>query len=122
MLKSNDKNMPQKAETIIGPTINVKGDFVGEGDIIVNGTLEGSLKTNAYVYIGDKAIVKAAVKAENGRLGGDVTGNITINNHLDIVSSAKISGDIKCKTISIEAGATFNGKCNMSNEDLSIKE
>ncbi len=123
MMGSNDKNIPGKAETIIGPTINIKGDFVGEGDIIIEGKLEGNLKTNAYIYIGDNAIINANISAEKGRIGGTITGNIRINGHLNVVSSAQINGDIYCKTISIETGAIFNGKCKMGkNVELPSKQ
>ena len=42
------------AETVIGASIKVKGNFQGQGNIVIEGSLEGSLKTNANVFIGEK--------------------------------------------------------------------
>jgi cytoskeletal protein CcmA (bactofilin family) len=42
-----------------------------------------------------------------------VEGNISVSGHLEIVASARINGDIRCASISIEKGAFLNGKCTM---------
>src|SRR6056297_661062 len=105
MFKKNvsKRNQPKKIETVIGPNIKVKGNFNGEGNTVIEGSLEGSLKTNGDVYIGDNAKVLANIKSKTARVGGVVTGDIYASGHLEIVSSARISGNIECKTLSVES-------------------
>ncbi len=115
MFKKNvsKRNQPKKIETVIGPNIKVKGNFNGEGNTVIEGSLEGSLKTNGDVYIGDNAKVLANIKSKTARVGGVVTGDIYASGHLEIVSSARISGNIECKTLSVESGSLLNGQCTM---------
>jgi len=113
----------KEAETIIGPSIKVKGNFHGQGNIIIEGTVEGSVKTNGFLLIGDKAKINADISAKNAKIGGEIKGNVKIEEYLEIKSSAKINGDISTKKISIEKNAIFNGRCDMGANALhSLKE
>ncbi|MFH1427798.1 MAG: polymer-forming cytoskeletal protein [Patescibacteria group bacterium] len=109
----------KEVETIIGPSVKVKGNFQGQGNIIVEGMLEGSLKTSGNIFIGDKAIVTASVQAKEAKIGGQINGNVTIKGYLEMAASAKIIGDIECASLSIERGATLNGKCSMGSLEKS---
>ena len=111
---SKDKKIEIKdAETVIGPSIKVKGNFHGEGDIVIEGNVEGSIKTNSFLFVGDKAKILAEVEAGDAQIGGSITGNIKIKGYLEITANAKIVGDIETSAISIEKGAIINGKCTM---------
>lgn len=104
------------AETIIGPSIKVKGNFNGKGNIIIDGTLEGSLKTDANVFIGEKARVNANIDANEALISGEISGNIKIKKYLAIGKTAYITGDVQCGEISIERGALINGQIIVSAE------
>ena len=69
------------AETIIGSSIKVKGNFQGQGNIIVEGTLEGSLKTDASIYIGEQAKIVANTESKDAIVNGEVRGNIKAKNY-----------------------------------------
>lgn len=111
--KENKKIDVKDAETVIGPSIRVKGNFHGEGDIVIEGKVEGSVKTNNYLLVGSKAKIVADVEAGNAQVGGEITGNLKVKGYLEITSSAKIYGDVETNEISIEKGAVLNGKCIM---------
>lgn len=117
MFSKEEKINNKEAETIIGPSVKVSGDFNGNGNIIVEGTFEGSLKTSGSLYVGDKAKIKADVEAKEARIGGELNGNVRVSGHLEISSSAKILGDIECSEISIARGAILNGKCSMKTQE-----
>ncbi|MCD4762002.1 polymer-forming cytoskeletal protein [bacterium] len=112
----------KEAETIIGPSVKVKGNFHGQGNIIIEGSVEGSVKTAGFLLIGDKAIISANVEASEARIAGTVTGKIKIKGFLEITSSAKLNGDIQTAKISIEKGASLNGNLNMNNEHAPDKK
>ncbi len=115
MFKQNLKKEDFKgAETIIGPSVLIKGNFNSQGNIIVDGVLKGDVKTSSNIFIGDKAKVTANIEAKTARAGGEIKGNIKIKEHLEIVSSAKIEGDIECLSLSVENGALINGKFTMA--------
>lgn len=114
--KENSTNLT-KAETIIGPSIKVNGNFHGEGNMIIEGIVEGSVKTNQNLFIGNKSKISASVEANDAKIGGEINGDIKINNYLEILASAKINGNITASKISIEKGATFNGNCIMTSKN-----
>lgn len=109
----NKDNKPEKfkdAETIIGASIKVKGNFYGEGNIVVEGQLEGSIKTDANLFIGDKAKVVANIEASDAIINGEVRGSLKIHQYLALGPTAKIIGDVNYAEISIEKGAIINGQ------------
>jgi len=105
------------AETVIGSSIKVKGNFQGQGNIIIEGALEGSLKTDANLFIGDQAKVVANIESKDAIITGEVRGNIKAKNYLAIGSTAKIFGDIQYGEISIERGAVISGQLLVLSDD-----
>lgn len=114
----NEKIDVKQVETLIGPSVKVEGDFVGEGDVVVEGMVTGKLKTKKNLRIGQNAQVLASVSAENALVAGLIQGNIKIREKLELTPTAKIKGDIQTKTLIINEGATFTGNCKMEQGDL----
>jgi cytoskeletal protein CcmA (bactofilin family) len=112
--KQTDKEDFKDAETIIGPSIKVTGDFHGDGNIIIEGIVEGSVKTSNSLLAGEKSKITANIEAGEAKIGGEVSGNIKIMGYLEITDSAVITGDIEAEMVSIARGAVFNGKCTMN--------
>ena len=98
------------AETIIGASVKVKGNFHGQGNIVIEGALEGSLKTNANIFIGEKAKVIANVESQDLVVNGEIRGNVKAKNYLSLGGTAKITGDISYSEMSMEKGAIINGQ------------
>jgi len=117
MFKNNENSYKNdKIETIIGPSVKVDGDFAGDGDVIVEGIVIGTLKTKNHLRIGHEAKVQAEISAASAFIAGEVNGNIIIEEDLELKSTAKVHGDIICSQISIEKGAAINGKISMNNQ------
>jgi cytoskeletal protein CcmA (bactofilin family) len=120
--KQDQGEISSEFETIIGPSVKVKGDFNGQGNIIVEGVVEGNLKTNGNLEVGKTAKITANVEAKEAKVGGQVTGNVKIKGFLEVTATAKIFGDIETSGLSIERGAIFNGKCVMTAGAEEIKK
>jgi len=106
----------KEAETIIGPSVKVKGNFHGQGNIIIEGQVEGSIKTDKYLLVGEKAEITASIEVGEAKIAGIVTGNISVKGYLEIAATAKINGDINAHEVSIEKGGVVNGKLTTGNE------
>jgi cytoskeletal protein CcmA (bactofilin family) len=117
------ENTPEHNEpdTIIGPSVKVEGDFVTEGNIIVEGTICGTIKTSKNLKVGSKSKIFANVSADNAIIAGEVQGNVSITNKLEITPTAKIFGDIRATRLVISEGAVLNGKCLMGDKAKSLK-
>lgn len=112
--KQSQGGVSNEFETVIGPSVKVKGDFNGQGNIIVEGVVEGNLKTNGNLEVGEKAKLMANVEAKEAKIGGEVRGNVKVKGFLEITATARIFGDIEAASLSFERGAAFNGKCAMN--------
>lgn len=100
-------------ETVVGPSVNVEGDFSSEGDIIVKGSVAGSVHTSRHLTVEQGAKILANVRAGSARISGEVRGNMKIKETLELTSSARVVGDIDVKVLVIEAGALVYGKITM---------
>ncbi|MFA6486305.1 MAG: polymer-forming cytoskeletal protein [Candidatus Magasanikbacteria bacterium] len=100
-------------ETIVGPSVNVEGDFASEGNIIVKGSVAGSVHTSRHLVVEMGARIMANVRAGSAQIAGEVRGNMKIKESLELQSTARVLGDIEAKTLVIEAGALLLGKVTM---------
>ena len=105
-----------EAETIIGESVLVKGNFESNGNLIINGSLEGEIKTRGAVLVGEKSKKNANISAQEMMVKGNIVGNLSVSEYLAIGESAKILGDIECSQISIERGAEINGRVIISGQ------
>ena len=103
-------------ETVIGPSVQVEGNFVANGDIIIEGVVSGSIKTEKNLRIGQGARVFAQVSAANALIAGEVQGNIKIKENLELTNTAKIFGDVKTSVLTMAGGASLHGKCTAGEE------
>jgi cytoskeletal protein CcmA (bactofilin family) len=117
-----DTTLSKQTETIIGSSVKVEGNFSGEGNVIIEGQLQGNLKTKHNVNIGIGAKVKANIEAQDVFLAGEIHGNIKANGKLQITSSAKVIGNIETTSLSVEPGAVLNGKCLMTSETNMVEK
>jgi cytoskeletal protein CcmA (bactofilin family) len=120
--KGTQNEVFNDVETIIGESIKVKGDFNGNGNIVIDGILEGSLKTKSNIFVGEKAKVSGSLEASEVIINGSIDGNLLVKSYLSVGSTAIISGDIECAQISVEKGAKINGKIKMSGNSSNVSK
>lgn len=109
-------------ETIIGPTVKVEGNFVGSGDVIVEGQFVGSLKTDKSLRVGEGAKVKADIEAADVLLAGEIRGNVRATGSLELGPTAKLYGNVETPSLSVARGAILHGKCLMATKDAAAVE
>lgn len=105
------------AETLIGPSVHVKGDFKSQGNVQIEGKVTGTIQTSGSLRVGEQAIINASVAAANAFISGSIKGNVLVTERLELSSSAKIEGDINAKVLMIAEGASFNGRCQMNSSN-----
>lgn len=100
-------------ETVIAEGVRVEGEFRSNGDVMIDGELNGSLETAQALHVGESAKINAQVSAKSAVIAGTVIGNILASESLELLASSHVSGDIQTARISIAAGATVNGRISM---------
>lgn len=111
-----------EVETIIGPSVHVEGNFVGQGDVIVEGSVTGTLKTTRNLRVGENAVIQADIQAQTALISGQVEGQLTIKDKIELTSTARIKGDIRAGEISIDSGAIIHGRCECGEKIESAKD
>lgn len=100
-------------ETVVGPSVHVEGDFSSEGNILVKGSVAGNVKTSRLLTVQEGARISANVRAGDAFISGEINGNVTIDNKVELSATARVLGDIVCKVLAVEAGALVHGRIMM---------
>ena len=91
----------------------IRGEVSAAGDMRVDGQIFGKISSKAKIVIGETGKVEGNINCQNADISGHVNGDIYIGELLTLKSTARITGDIVTKKLVIEAGADFNGQCQM---------
>src|SRR3989338_10590106 len=112
-----EKNKPavkhDDVETVVGPSVHVEGDFSSEGNILVKGSVAGNVKTSKLLTVQEGAKISANVRAGQASIAGEINGNVTAEDKVELFATARVQGDIVCKILAVEAGALVYGKIMM---------
>jgi cytoskeletal protein CcmA (bactofilin family) len=123
MLKKNNNNDPNQnsALNMIGLGTFIKGDLSSDGDLRIDGKIEGIVKSKSKIAMGASSVITGNVVARSADISGRIDGDIQVNETLFLRASAKVNGEIKTSKLVIESGAEFNGSCHMSNQESNKK-
>lgn len=99
--------------TVIGAGITIEGEVSADEGIVVQGTIRGKLQVRDGLAIEAGAIVEADVDAGPIRVAGQVTGNLTSSDRVDLENGARVVGNVKATRITIADGAQFKGNVDM---------
>ncbi|HEX2731920.1 MAG TPA: polymer-forming cytoskeletal protein [Polyangiaceae bacterium] len=101
------------AGTVIGEGLTIEGEFSTEEEVVVLGTLRGTLTSGGAVSVGSGGIVEADIAAHALSVAGNVTGNVTSQDRVDIQTGGRLIGDVRASRLTIADGASFKGNVDM---------
>jgi len=101
------------ANTVIGPGITIDGEVIAEDEIVVQGTIRGTLSSQDAVIIEAGATLEADVTAASVVVGGNVTGNMQATDRVDLQAGGRLVGNVKAARFTIADGASFKGAVDM---------
>jgi cytoskeletal protein CcmA (bactofilin family) len=102
------------AACVIGAKTTVKGDVLGEEDIQIEGTVEGLIRVSRSVHVGTTGVVRATIEAATVVISGEVVGDCSAANRVEIQATGRLTGNIRAPRIVIAEGAVFRGNSDMS--------
>ena len=105
------------APSIISSDLVVHGNLTATGDIQVDGTVEGDIRSQS-LTIGEKASINGEVVAEDIVIRGRVIGTIR-GRRVQLASTCHVEGDILHEALAVETGAFFEGNCRHSDDPIS---
>jgi cytoskeletal protein CcmA (bactofilin family) len=102
------------APAVIGPSITVKGDVIGEEDLVIDGRVEGEIRVNRHsVTVGRNGKIKADIHAKSIQVEGEVLGNLWGDEAVVIRRTGKVNGNVTAPRVTLEDGSTFRGSIDM---------
>ena len=104
------------APSIISADLTVTGTLVSNGDIQIDGVVEGDVRSVGLV-IGEKAQIHGEIFADDLTVRGRVMGRIRARK-VQLSATAHVEGDILHEAFAVEAGAFFEGNCRHSDNPL----
>lgn len=100
---------------IIGAGTKITGDIETNGDLRVDGIIEGNIQSKGKLVLGQNGSIKGTIKCANAEISGKFDGKVEVSELLSLRSTSNFKGDMVIAKLSIEPGAIFNGNCTMGN-------
>ena len=104
----------QDSKTFIAEDVEVTGSIKCASNIQVDGTLNGDLVCSGNAIVGASAKVKGNIAVESVTVLGQINGNITAKDRIELKSSTRLIGDIRAKRLTVEDGVSFVGKSEVN--------
>ena len=108
----------EKKHNLITTGTKIKGEIFAEGDLRVDGIIEGILICKGKLVLGAEGSIKGEITCKTAEIMGTIDGKMIVNELLSIKATAKINGDIKTSRLAIEPNAVFTGTCDMGNNPV----
>ena len=99
---------------VIGTKTTVKGEISGDEEILVEGTVEGQIKINKDLRVGQSGVVKATVDAQSVVVSGELIGDCHAAHRVEIQATGRLTGNIRAPRVVIAEGAVFKGNSDMT--------
>ena len=120
MTPSHSDSLPPRPVNVatkpinLGKSIKISGELSGNEDLVIDGQVEGRINLkNHTLTIGINAKIKADVVAKAVIVAGELKGNITAHDRVEIASKGTMYGDINSPRVALADGATFKGSVDM---------
>src|SRR5436190_17895902 len=98
----------------IGKSVVIKGELMGSEDLTIEGHVEGTIQLRDHVLtIGPNGRIKAQVFAKSVIVLGEVHGNVSASDKVDIRENGSVDGDLIAPRVAIAEGAHFRGSVDM---------
>jgi cytoskeletal protein CcmA (bactofilin family) len=108
------RNQTERDRVNIGKSVVIKGELSGSEDLTIEGHVEGRIELRENVLtIGPNGKIRAEVFAKQVIVLGEVAGNVTASEKVDIRDNGSVDGDIASPRVAIAEGAHFRGSVDM---------
>ena len=99
---------------VIAPGLFLRGELRGEDDLIIEGRVEGEVTLKQHLTVETTGVVIANVSTQNITVKGELRGDMTAQDKVEIHNGARVIGNIVAPRIVIAEGARFKGHIDMT--------
>ncbi len=100
-------------KTLIGEGCLFEGNLTLSDSTRVDGHVKGNVNSRGILVLGENGLVEGDISANEVVVYGKIFGNVTAK-RVDIKRGSEVNGDLNTEVLIVEEGATYNGRCSMS--------
>ena len=100
-------------DTILSPDIDFTGTLRFEKPFLIRGKVSGEINATGMLVVDEDAVVNANINALRVLIRGQVKGDVTAVEKVEITVTGRLAGNVTAPEIFMETGCIFNGKCTM---------
>jgi cytoskeletal protein CcmA (bactofilin family) len=108
--------------SVLGPTLRFKGELSAQEDLIVQGSVEGSITHTQSLTVGTDGTMKGDIRARVIVIDGKVEGDLYATESVNIRATAKVKGNVFAPRVGISEGAFFQGQIEMQPSGAAVQE
>lgn len=107
----------------IGASVVIKGEVSAREDLTISGRIEGKVEVRDHVVrVGRESHVHAEINARTVVIEGNVKGNVTATERIELLEHGAVEGDIAAPKVAMAEGAQFRGKIDMAKRSGEIRK
>ena len=103
-------------EAVIGKTTRVRGRVSGDGNLIIEGNVEGDINVSGDLTIQEGGRATSSIEAEAVTLRGELAGDVKARGVVRIEAGARVRGDMQGESVALDEGAEFVGRLDAAFE------
>ena len=108
--------------SVLGPTLRFRGELSAQEDLIVQGSVEGSITHTQSLTVGTDGTMKGDIRARVIVIDGKVEGDLYATESVNIRATAKVKGNVFAPRVGISEGAFFQGQIEMQPSGAAVQE
>jgi cytoskeletal protein CcmA (bactofilin family) len=109
------KRPKDEMNAFLGKDIEFEGKFSFIGTTRIDGKFSGEIFSSGTLIVGESATIRSQIHVGEAIINGEVHGDISAANRIEIDVRGKLFGNIQTPRLTIEEGAIFEGSCKMEN-------
>jgi cytoskeletal protein CcmA (bactofilin family) len=113
---------PAPRASVLGPTLRFKGELSAQEDLVVQGSVEGSITHTQSLTMGTDGSMKGDIRARVIVIDGKVEGDLYATESVNIRATAKVKGNVFAPRVSISDGAFYQGRIDMQPSGAAVQE
>jgi len=113
---------PAPRASVLGPTLRFRGELSAQEDLIVQGSVEGSITHTQNLTIGTDGSMTGDIRARVIVIDGKVDGDLYATESVNIRATAKVKGNVFAPRVAIQDGAFFQGQVEMQPSGAAVQE
>ncbi len=111
MAKTNESE--HTSINLIGTGTTIKGEVKSNGDIRIDGTVNGQVYSKGKIVVGNTGVIEGEIYCQNADFSGNINAKVEVSELLTLKATSRLRGEIVTNKLSIEPGARFTGTCTM---------